>query len=507
MYNLQKIPLYTGLLISYCLSLLSIPFKSINIYNSQNSNFFQTALSNEIYINLSLSNPPSKSNPNIKTIIHIDKNLFYLPQSLLSSSKNINKDKWLYVSWLNSILYFSNDSFSFNILNDVKNEKNYTKKKSQNILNFLTKNEIENYEIYNNYGIIGLKLISNENETKYPDFITELKKANIIEKYKWTIQYNYIDMKTNYFEGEFLLGDEIDNYLKRNIIDYTDFRMLKPFNRKNELYWDIKFKDILIDGKPIDIGNNKLSLQGTFEPKLNLIIGTKEFRYSILNQFFNNYIYKKICYEQNIIFSSYNYIGISCNKNFNISEFPNIIYKLQFYSFILNSKDLFYEDKDKDIYNFLIIFNKDDYFGTDINNIWTFGIPFMNKYIFIFDSDSKTIEYYKKAKNNFEITEDNNENEDKDNIINENNDIMNGGNTTIINNDMDVENKKYLKNYIFIVVGIIGCFSLILFGMKLQKIVLKKRFPNLNLNRKKHKNELSCELEQKNKDDNLLISS
>ena len=151
MYNLQKIPLYTGLLISYCLSLLSIPFKSINIYNSQNSNFFQTALSNEIYINLSLSNPPSKSNPNIKTIIHIDKNLFYLPQSLLSSSKNINKDKWLYVSWLNSILYFSNDSFSFNILNDVKNEKNYTKKKSQNILNFLTKNEIENYEIYNNY--------------------------------------------------------------------------------------------------------------------------------------------------------------------------------------------------------------------------------------------------------------------------------------------------------------------------------------------------------------------
>ena len=44
--------------------------------------------------------------------------------------------------------------------------------------------------------------------------------------------------------------------------------------------------------------------------------------------------------------------------------------------------------------------------------------------------------------------------------------------------------------------------------MKIQKVVLMKRFPNLNLNgRKKHKNELSCELEQMNKDDNLLLSN
>ena len=130
---LKIIAIYTGLLISYCLSLISIPFKSVNLQNSTNANFYQSALSNEIYINLSLSNPVSNSNINIKTLIKIDKNSFYLPQS---SSKNITKENWLYISWLNSMLYFANDSFSFIVMNNIKNSKNFTEKKSDNFLNF-----------------------------------------------------------------------------------------------------------------------------------------------------------------------------------------------------------------------------------------------------------------------------------------------------------------------------------------------------------------------------------
>ena len=133
MYILKIIAIYTGLLISYCLSLISIPFKSVNLQNSTNANFYQSALSNEIYINLSLSNPVSNSNINIKTLIKIDKNSFYLPQS---SSKNITKENWLYISWLNSMLYFANDSFSFIVMNNIKNSKNFTEKKSDNFLNF-----------------------------------------------------------------------------------------------------------------------------------------------------------------------------------------------------------------------------------------------------------------------------------------------------------------------------------------------------------------------------------
>jgi hypothetical protein len=313
-------------------------------------------------------------------------------------------------------------------------------------------------------------------------------------------------MKMNYFEGELLLGDEIDNYWKKDIIDYYDFRMIKAYNRENELYWDLKFKDILINGKSIDINNNKYALQGTFEPKLNLIIGTSEFRNSILNQFFNNYIYKKICYEEKIIFSSCNYMGLSCNKNFNVSEFPNIWFKLQFYTFVMNSQDLFYEDKEKGIYHFLIIFNN-DYEENNIN-LWTFGVPFMNKYIFIFESDQKLIQYYKKGTNNYELTKDT-DTEEGDKNSNKENDINNSNTTINSNNNININrNKKNFQIYIFIGIGIIVCLSLILFGMKIQRIVIKKRFPNLNLNgRKKHKNELSCELEQINRDDNLLISS
>ena len=44
--------------------------------------------------------------------------------------------------------------------------------------------------------------------------------------------------------------------------------------------------------------------------------------------------------------------------------------------------------------------------------------------------------------------------------------------------------------------------------MKIQRYILSKRFPTLNLDgRKRHKNELSCELEVMNRDNDLLISN
>ena len=83
----------------------------------------------------------------------------------------------------------------------------------------------------------------------------------------------------------------------------------------------------------------------------------------------------------------------------------------------------------------------------------------------------------------------------------------------MINNNTD--NNSYNSSIdktninIIIIFGVIILCSglLILFGMKIQKILLKRRFPTLNLNgRKKHKNELSCELECMQKDKNLLAS-
>ena len=503
MHIFQNSILYISLLLYYSFSLISIPFKSINLLKPKNSNFFIESLSNEIYINLTLSNSDNK----IKTLLKIDKNSFFLPENILSSSKNINKQRWVYTSWASSILYYANDTFYFNILNNTQKEE-YLKYGSENVLNFLTKKEIENNDIYNTYGMIGLKLISKENETKYPDFIRELKREKIIDSYRWSIKYNYI--KGNYFEGEFLIGNDIDKYLKNDIENNYDIRMFKAQNRKNELYWDIKFKNIFIGNKPINEGN-KYSLQGSFDPKLNIIIGTTEFRYAILNHFFNNYIYKKVCYEEKLSFYINDYYVINCKKkDFNITEFPYISFRLQFYSFSFSYKDLFYEDEnDKDIYHFLIIFNKDYYDNNNINEYWTFGLPFLNKYILIFDSDSKLIIYY--SKNKFSITSNNNKNEKyKNNEKKEKDFNINNNTNNKVNKDIRKINNNGLINniiYILIIFGIIlGCGLLILFGMKIQKIIIKKKFPTLNLNRKKHKNELSCELEQMNKDNNLLSS-
>ena len=511
MYSIQCIIIFIGSLISYCLSLISIPFKSINVNNEGTNSFFSGALSNEIYINLTLSFPSQNSNRNIKSILSIDKKTLYIPEKYLSSSKNINKENWIYTSWANSLLYFGNDSFTFDILSDSEDKKTYKKNSSNNVLNFLTKDEIENNEIYNNYGITGLKLISNENEAKFPDLIKELKREKIINSYSWSINYNYID--GNYYEGEFLIGEQIEKYYKKDLgNDYSEFRMIKASNRKDELYWDIKFKDITIEETSINTINYKNTFQATFNPKLNIIIGTTEFKNAILNQFFNNYIYKRICYEEKIIFSSLDYIGITCKKELNITSFPYISFRLQFYRFTLTYKDLFCEDKNqKDVYHFLIIFQNNLDFD-DNNEMWTFGLPFMNKYILIFNSDSKLIQYYLKNNNgNVKPNNVNDDSKDNENENKENEDDNNKSNNSDNINKKNIENKNKNnndnKNVIFIVIGIIlGCSLLILFGMKIQINILKKRFPTLNLNgRKKHKNELSCELEQMNKDNNLLM--
>jgi hypothetical protein len=207
----------------------------------------------------------------------------------------------------------------------------------------------------------------------------------------------------------------------------------------------------------------------------------------------------KICFEEQISFNTYDYVGIKCKKSLNITEFPNISFKLQFYSFTFGYKDLFHEDEN--YFYFLIVFKKINYYEGNDNEYWTFGVPFLNKYIFIFDSDSKTMTYFNK--NIINSIKNKPTNEKNNNI----DDIKSINNNTE-NNSYNSSIGKTNINIIIIIVVIILCSCLlILFGMKIQKILLKRRFPTLNLNgRKKHKNELSCELECMQKDKNLLTS-
>jgi len=56
------------------------------------------------------------------------------------------------------------------------------------------------------------------------------------------------------------------------------------------------------------------------------------------------------------------------------------------FTFILDYKDLFYEKSGK--YFFNIIFDKNN------KNQWKLGKPFLKKYVFVYDYDSKTIGFY-----------------------------------------------------------------------------------------------------------------
>ena len=110
------------------------------------------------------------------------------------------------------------------------------------------------------------------------------------------------------------------------------------------------------------------------------------------------------------------YTGYSCNKEkFTIEEmrkFPEIKFIKNDLeeSFVLTYEDLFFNKGDK-IY-FLVVFHR------ILKDIWELGKPFLKKYTFAFNFDSKLIWYYKinKNENKNDIKPDN-KSFFKDNII------------------------------------------------------------------------------------------
>ena len=114
----------------------------------------------------------------------------------------------------------------------------------------------------------------------------------------------------------------------------------------------------------------------------------------IIVYFFQEYINKNICIEENFS-NNINYSIIKCYKRQfekELIKFPELyLYKKEFQTnFCLSYKDLFIT-LEENIY-FLIIFR------TPIlqqkNEIWELGIPFLKKYQIIFNSDTKKIGYY-----------------------------------------------------------------------------------------------------------------
>ena len=109
-------------LFSECSSVLYIPFKSFNPYKDHSYDFFSTIFSNEVYVNLSLS---ENSSINIKSMLRLDKYSFLLPKDLLIQENDPISPTF------NSNLNYTKINYDYRIsvanASDIFNFKTYNK--------------------------------------------------------------------------------------------------------------------------------------------------------------------------------------------------------------------------------------------------------------------------------------------------------------------------------------------------------------------------------------------
>jgi hypothetical protein len=121
------------------------------------------------------------------------------------------------------------------------------------------------------------------------------------------------------------------------------------------------------------------------EYNLGVIYGTNNYLNLIKEYYFDKLILQKKCYEE-IVHSIYTVFY--CDNKEDIVNFPTLNFYLQqlLFTFQLNYNDLFEEKNGK--YFFKIIFDRN-------NKIqWKLGKPFLKKYVFVYDYETKTIGFY-----------------------------------------------------------------------------------------------------------------
>ena len=162
------------------------------------------------------------------------------------------------------------------------------------------------------------------------------------------------------------------------------------------MYWYFLFSDI-------KVGETKLNQERTaeFSPQLGVIVGTEQYKIYIHNTFFSNLIENDICTKNNITFKGKTYSYYECIKDANINHFEPIFFVHQelSYNFTLDKNDLFIDYNDKK-YFLCIFLEKEAEVNYYSNKNWIFGIPFVKKYNFVFDHNSKIILFYENEYNN-----------------------------------------------------------------------------------------------------------
>ena len=372
--------------------------KKINISSSYE--FINNYMNNNLYTIIQMGNPKQ----NIEMIIteedivfSIRKNKcllkeYYFDKNKSQTFKNLTKGKGRFYESSEA-----EDTFFF--------YKNYTNIENNIIkvdnLKFVFENEkkADYKEILKyNCALLSLNLFRNNIANNDYNFILELKKLDIIDNHAWSIKYiNELDnnnINPN-LEGYLIIGDYPHIYEKDK---YDIINMRSSLNNMNEKGWNLLFKNITISNDTILTHY----MSGIISFSNSYIIGTEEYKSRISIIFFNQYVQKGICFEDNTVSHYFLYY---CLKNkFNkkdINTFPDLnFFHAEFnYTFKFTKDDLFLETNN--FYYFLIVFDRYDY------KSWTFGKLFLKKYQLVFEHVSKKISLYTNKIEKKEIKEKN----------------------------------------------------------------------------------------------------
>jgi len=221
-----------------------------------------------------------------------------------------------------------------------------------------------------------------------------LKENDVIKNYYWMINY------TSENEGNFIIGEQPHKFDPQNYKE-EDLLIAHPFTMSAmSLAWGLRFDEITFMER-----NFRPYHECYFKYEYNYIEGIDNFEKE-LDKYFNESIQNGTCFKEIHKYypygpDKYYYCDKEKYKDI-IKYFPPLKFYLNEmnYTFELNYKDLFVEKYDKLI--LMIFFPR---YGT---MSWTFGKPFLKKYSFLMNQDSKIIGYYDRKI--FEIPNNNNNN-------------------------------------------------------------------------------------------------
>ena len=395
-----------------------LPFKKFSVENLNKNKTVNDLIIFHIYTNITMGTPTQ----NVAHFIELDDFSFmYQEQYISRNDKKYSRKDYFELKdfWFDRR---KSTSYFLDVDEQICSDIYYFEKLDKSIIkveqfraNFLTYLASQNHQC----GIIGLNIPTKPKDDFVPihiDFISELKRKELIDEYYFTIKYednnDLFNYNSNLFLGKIIIGES----------PYTLYP--NKFKKEDEIILYLKDWTLIVEQASFyhnKIEYNEEDIQFKISFVNGFIIGTSTYKKKINKAFFDELMDKKLCkidiLDDNVY--SHEYFIYSCENSEEIKKkiesFPTLYFNLNTNDvmFSFNYTNLFkvYENR---LY-FMIIFKNEEM--STSGHVWTFGDTFLKKYLTFFNSDSKTILFFKnQLKNNTDIN-DTNERKKQDSLI------------------------------------------------------------------------------------------